>query len=222
MNSYMQFPSIVLAVGYCASGKSTALKYTIQTIETFDFYIIISNTAQFNNDWDFIKSFERPFRIYNGSKINEIIHMVLAIQEKNLKAGKVSSVALVLDDILGSLNNSDIFKKLVSCYRHFKISVFMTTQFCNGSTTMVRELSSYIFCFDQRSEQSKKAIFQSYFNDVPTFNDFKKIFSGLKPFQFFFIDRVKKRRFKMLVPYGDEQKKNDTDDKAIFEIYKNI
>lgn len=215
MNKYQIFPSITLAVGYCNSGKTTSLKYTINTIDKFDFYVVISNTALFNGDWNFLAEFDRPYRIYDGSRISEIIELILKIQEENLKVGKVKTLCLILDDILGSLNNSDIFKKLVSCYRHFKISLFITTQFCNSSTTMIRELSSYIYVFDQRSEQSKKAIFQSYFNDISTFTLFKQTFAGLKPFQFFFIDRVKKRRFKMLVPM-----KND--DKDIIEYCKGL
>ena len=210
MNSYIKFPCILLAVGFCNSGKSVAVRYTIKTAKEFDFIVVISNTAEFNGDYEFLKEVKGVgHRIYNGSKCNEILEMLMNIQEKNHKEGKKFRLAIVLDDVMGSLNTSDIFKRLTSTYRHFSITLMITTQFCNNSTTYIRELANYIYCFDQRTEQSKKAIYSSYFSDVGTFSDFKRLFAGLKPYQFFFIDRVKKQRFKMICPY-DGPKVEDT------------
>ena len=206
MNEYLQFPSILLAVGFCNSGKTVSIRYTIKTCNCWDFIIVISNTAQFNGDYDFLKEKGIKHRIYGASDIGGIIEKVLKIQADNIKKGIKQNVLLVLDDIMGSLNTCDAFKKLTSTYRHMMLSLFITTQFCNNSTTYVRELANYVYCFDQRTEQSKKAIYSSYFSDVGTLAEFKKLFSGLKPFQFFFIDRIKKRRFKFICPFDGPKK----------------
>lgn len=206
MNEYVNCPCILLAVGFCNSGKTVSIRYTVKTCNNFDFIIVISNTAEFNGDYEYLKDLKIKHRIYNGSKCNEVIELLLKIQEENHKNNKKNKVLLICDDIMGSLNTSDTFKKLCSTYRHFNISLFITTQFCNNSTTYIRELANYVYCFDQRTEQSKKAIYSSYFSDVGSFAEFKKLFSGLKPYQFFFIDRVKKRRLKMICPYDGLKK----------------
>lgn len=200
MNKYIQFPSILLAVGFCKSGKTYSIQYTIRTSPKFDFIIVVSNTAEFNSDYDYLKELNIPHRIYNTSIINEVMEYAMNTQESNRKKGIKVNVALIFDDVMGALNNNKTFQKLTSCFRHFYISVIVLTQYCNSQTTYIRELANYIYCFDQRTEQSKKAIYNSYFGDVGTFNDFKKIFTGLKPYQFFFIDRVLKNKTKMKCP----------------------
>lgn len=198
MDKYIKLPSILLSVGFCGGGKTIAMQYTIKTLKAFDFVVVISNTAQFNGDYGFLKDIGLDFRIYNGSQCNKVFKMIMHIQEM---ATEKQRVCIVLDDILGSLSNSKTFLKLASTYRHFNISLFMTTQFVNASMTYIRELANYVFVFDQRTDSSRKAIYQSYFGDCGTFTDFKRLFAGLKPYQFFFIDRPGKKRFKMIVPY---------------------
>ena len=218
MNNYLKFPSILLAVGFCNSGKTVSITYTIKTCQAWDFIIIISNTAEFNGDYEFLKDLGIKHRIYNASKITEILATIIKIQETNLKSGNIQNLLIVCDDVMGSLNNSDTFKKLASIFRHLKITIFMTTQYVSNSTTYIRELANYIFCFDQRTEASKKAVYMSYFNDIGTFNDFKKLFSGLKPFQFFFIDRVGKKRFKFMCPFEKKiDKPEESKEKKIFK-----
>lgn len=208
MDKYIQFPSILLAVGFCKSGKTYSIQYTIRTAPKFDFIIVVSNTAEFNGDYDYLKELGINHRIYNTSKINEVMEYAMNTQEKNRKNGVRVNVALIFDDVMGALNNNKVFQKLTSCFRHFYISVLVLTQYCNSQTTYIRELANYIYCFDQRTEQSKKAVYASYFGDIGTFNDFKKTFNGLKPFQFFFIDRVLKNRFIMKCPSQQVKARN--------------
>lgn len=174
------------------------MQYTIKTLKAFDFVVVVSNTALMNNDYNFLKEIGLDHRIYNASQCTKVFKMLMHIQEMSTEKKRV---CCVLDDCLGSLNNSKTFLKLASTYRHFNISLFMTTQFVNASMTYIRELANYVFVFDQRTDSSRKAIYQSYFGDCGTFTEFKRLFAGLKPYQFFFIDRPGKRRFKMIVPY---------------------
>lgn len=190
----------MLAVGFCKSGKSYSIQYTIRTTNAFDFVIVISNTALFNGDYNFLKELGIPHRIYNTSKINEIMEFAMNAQERNIKKGDRVRIALVFDDVMGSLHNNKVFQKLTSCFRHFLITIIVSTQYCNSQTTYVRELANYIYCFDQRTEVSKKAVYASYFNDIGTFGEFKTYFGRLRQFEFFFIDRAGKKRMVMKCP----------------------
>ncbi len=204
MDKYIKTPCILLSVAFCGAGKTVAMEYTIKTLKAFDFVIVISNTAQFNGDYDFLKDIGVRHRIYNAGQCNKVFKMIMNIQEFSQDRERVCICA---DDCLGSLTGSKTFLKLASTYRHFNISLFMTTQFVNSSMTYIRELANYVFVFDQRTDSSRKAIYQSYFGDCGTFTEFKKLFAGLKPYQFFFIDRPGKKRLKMIVPYT--KKKNE-------------
>lgn len=202
MNAFMKTPCILLCVGFCGGGKTVAITYTIKTLKAFDFVVVLSSTAEFNGDYDFLKEMPNvSSRIYNASNCNDMFAKIMKIQEESKKKGNMQRVCLVCDDVMGVLSNSKVFAKLASTYRHFNISIFITTQFVNNSTTYIRELANYVFVFDQRTDQSRKAIHQSYFGDTGTFGQFKELFAGLKPYQFFFIDRPGKKRFKFLVPY---------------------
>lgn len=198
MDKYIKLPSILLAIGHCHSGKTVAVQYTIKTLKAFDFIIVLSNTAMFNGDYDFLKKMGIDHRIYNGSQCDKVFKTVMKIQEFAIEKKRV---CIVCDDILGSLTNSKTFLKISSTYRHFNISLFLTSQFVNSQNTIIRELANYCFIFESRTDSSRKAIYQSYFGDCGTFTDFKRLFTGLKPYQFFFLDRPGKKRFKMIVPF---------------------
>lgn len=200
MNKYIQYPSIILAVGFCKSGKTYSIQYTIRTTQKFDFIIVISNTAEFTKDYDYLKELGIAYRIYNTSKLTEMLQFCMNTQEQNMREGKDINVCIILDDCMGALTNNKTFQKLSSCFRHFKITLFILTQYCNSQTTYIRELANYVYCFDQRTESAKKAVYQSYFNDIDTFAEFKRTFAGLKAYQFYFIDRIGKQRFVMKCP----------------------
>lgn len=207
MNAFMKTPCILLCVGFCGGGKTVAITYTIKTLKAFDFVVVLSSTSEFNGDYDFLKDMPGvSSRIYNASNCNDMFAKIMKIQEIAKKKGDMKRVCIVCDDVMGVLSNSKVFAKLASTYRHFNISIFITTQFVNNSTTYIRELANYVFVFDQRTDQSRKAIHQSYFGDTGTFSQFKELFAGLKPYQFFFIDRPGKKRFKFLVPYEKDEK----------------
>lgn len=204
MDKYIKTPSIVLAVGHCGSGKTVAMQYTIKTLKAFDFVVVLSNTASMNGDYDFLKDIGLDHRIYNGSQCDKVFKTIMKIQEFSKEKKRV---AIVCDDILGSLTNSKTFLKLSSTYRHFNISLFLTSQYVSAQTTIIRELANYCFIFESRTDSSRKAIYQSYFGDCGTFVEFKKMFHTLKPYQFYFLDRPGKKRVKMMVPFFDKKVK---------------
>lgn len=200
MDKYVKFPTILLVVGFCESGKSYAIQYTVRTTPIFDFVVVISSTAKMNDDYGFLKELGLKHRVYDSRELTNILDYVMKIQEKNIKEGNKVNVLIILDDVMGALQNSKVFARLASCYRHFLISLIISTQYCNSQTTYIRELASYIYVFDQRTEVSMKAVYQSYFNDVGSFQDFKRFFARLNKYEFFFINRGAKTKQVMKCP----------------------
>lgn len=221
MDKYIKTSCILLAVGHCGSGKTVAMQYTIRTLNAFDFIVVLSNTAQFNRDYDFLKDMGLDHRIYNGSQCDKVFKLIMRIQEFSTEKKRV---CIICDDILGSLTNSKTFLKLASTYRHFNISLFLTSQYVSAQSTIIRELANYVYIYESRTDSSRKAIYQSYFGDCGTFIEFKKLISGLKAYQFFFIDRPGKRRFKMIVPFNavPKPRENPQESKKNEKIEKNV
>jgi hypothetical protein len=219
MEKYIQTPCILLAVGYCKSGKSYSVKYTIKTIKRFDFVIVISTTAEFNNEYEYLKEMGISSRIYNTSKLNETMQKMMEIQNNAIKSGKKPNICLILDDCMGALKNNSTFQRLISCYRHYNISIFILTQYCVSQATFVRELCNYVYIFNQRTERSKKIVYENFFNDIESYEAFKKKFAELKEYEFFFIDRVNQERFIMKCP-SDKPAVVEIDKKKFIEQFK--
>lgn len=202
MNQFMKLPAIVLFTGHCASGKTVCVTYCIKSMKAFDFVVVLSSTASFNGDYDFLKDLPNvKSRIYNANCCEQMFEKIMNIQGEAKKKGSMDRVLLVLDDVAGILKNSKMFLRLASTYRHFNISIFITIQFISNGISNIKELANYVCMWDQRTKLAKKAAYESYFNDVGTYAEFNELFTGLKPYQFFFIDRPGKKRMKFLVPY---------------------
>lgn len=206
----------MLCIGFCNSGKTYSIQYTIKTTKCFDFIIIISNTAEFTGDYAFLKDLGIGYRIYSASAINEVMKYVMDVQKKNLLEGNKINVAIIFDDVMGSLTNNKTFQVLASCFRHYLISIIISTQYCNTQTTYIRELANYVYCFNQRTERAKKSVYESFFGDIGHFNDFKRIMNNLEPYQFFFVDRILKKRIIMRCPSAENKKAEPKETKEDF------
>ena len=87
----------------------------------------------------------------------------MKIQKRNREKNNPCNVLLIFDDIFGSINNSKVFKDLVSTYRHYNISIIFSAQYVSGSVTYLREISNYIILFNQRTQSALKLAYESYF-----------------------------------------------------------
>ena len=189
-------------VGFCGSGKSTMIKNLIEALmvkKQLDYVGVFSNTSAFTDDYDFLKDHkDLRSNLFTSVNADKTIGKIMKIQKVNREKNQKKQIILIFDDIFGTLKDSKTFKDLVSTYRHYNISVIFSVQYITGIASYLRELSQYIVIFDQRTLHSLKLCYESYFQDVETFNDFKKLFKAkLQNFKFFFIDRKSNKRYIM-------------------------
>lgn len=202
MEKFISTPSIINVNGFCGSGKSYFCKYFCLTMRNrFDGIIVLSNTANFSNDYKFLEN-GFNYRIYTTANVNDTINMILDLQKKNRELNKNSNILMIFDDIFSSVKDSKSFKNLVSTFRHYNITIIFSVQYVCGSSSFLREISQYIIIFNQRSLNSLKACYESYFvQEYDTFGDFKRDFiNKLKNYQFYFIDRLKNTKSVMRCP----------------------
>jgi predicted AAA+ superfamily ATPase len=201
MNNFIKTNFSLTISGACQSGKTHLIKYIVKSFkEEFDWIVLFSNTAGFNNDYEFLKEYKH----YSFGTIgfDQKLKAIMNIQKKNREKGNKCKILMILDDIQGSIKESKVFSQFCSTYRHFNISLIFSVQYITAASTSLREISSHIIIFNQKTANSLKACYENYFQEeYETFNDFKRHFiSSLKKYHFYFIDRTTNKRFIMVAP----------------------
>lgn len=189
--------SITTLLGSPNAGKSYLIKYMISRDKKyFDYIIIISNTANFNNEYKYLSKLGKPYKICNAMNVDDKLKIIMKKQKKYRQNGVKSRILLVFDDIMGIVKDSKQIKVLMSMYRHYNITVLFTSQYIAQVPSYCRELSTYIILFKQRTERGLRLAYESYFQDINTFREFKALMKNkLQNHRFYVVDRKKQTRY---------------------------
>lgn len=151
-------PSLSLICGAPGSGKSHLIKYMCGLLHRqnkFDYVLVLSGTP-FN---EFYQQFINPHFIHMYSDVVLNNMMQLAIR------GKPDGYKwlLIMDDCIGSANfNMGLFKKLITCYRHYNISILLVSQYCNSVPPVIRTCAMMAFVFGQTTKRGIDAVYESF------------------------------------------------------------
>lgn len=177
--SFFQFPCCILSLGKSKSGKSYNTSYLLNyfTIEEPVFHggIVMLGSQGLNEDYDFL-----PKKcIINGYQ-EEILQNYVAKLKKYRETHNKPPPAsfLVLDDLMGQLNNSQWFQNFISTYRHYNITVFLNVQFLKSraSSTLLREQVSYAFIFNTKTKNTIDALYDCFGQLFNSYEEFKQHF----------------------------------------------
>lgn len=178
-------PSINIFVGRPRSGKSYAIRYLLTYLSSrneFNYGLVFTNTS-FNKDYDYIPDKYK----YTGFNRN-IIARLMKYQSQN----RHLRCFVVLDDLLGSISPNDpLLTSLISTYRHYNITIFITAQYLKKLSTVFRECCSYWYIFNTVNENSVKALKEDVFTDArfDKTSDLKKfIQQHTNGYYFIFVD----------------------------------
>lgn len=135
-----QPPALVLLVSPIRTGKSTLISNILLNpnffgTDYFDMVYVISNTI--NNDTTsrfLLKAFE-----CQDHYTDEMVESIVNIQ-KQFEKPEQPEIAIILDDILGSLKRHSYVNKLSSRFRHFSIKLLLfSTQVFRSVSNVVRQ-----------------------------------------------------------------------------------
>lgn len=175
-------PASFLIVGKSGSGKSSVLVNLLQNPALlggyFDYIMYYSGTK---TD-DIIDALDLPEEnIINDFDEEDIERLLDAMEEKieNLsmqEVGKKFKVAIILDDILGrpKFLRSKIMTKLVTCNRHYCISVFVLSQYYKKIPPVIRTNVSSLIMFPSALIEVEK-LADEFTEPNQTKQDFVKI-----------------------------------------------
>lgn len=174
----MQFPLIYLFAGKPASGKSVAIKnliYNYSKLRYFKFILAIV-PSKFNSGYEYLPD-KYVIESYDENYLKNYFNK---LREFKKKSGFIPANAIILDDILGSINlYSSWWQHFFSTYRHYNCTVIFGSQTITGKgaiSTLLRQVCNicvmYRNVFQDNIEQLHKA-FGALMED---YNEFQKVF----------------------------------------------
>jgi len=208
-----QPPACVLMVSPVKTGKSTIISNLLLNDkfygpEYFDDVMVISNTI--NNDLTsrFIKEHFDVEDHYDDAMIEKLIERQTSFKKKEDQP----EVALVLDDILGSLKSGSLVNTLSARFRHYNIKLLLfSTQVFRYVNNVVRQNTTDLIVgspFPNRKELLKVA--EEYGSVVGGQQNWLKIYAAATPerYNFLYMDLQSNpvkcyRNFEVLVSEGE-------------------
>ena len=170
-------PLIMIFIGKQASGKSFLLRnliYQLTKQQTFKFGKVFTATG-FNSDYDFMPE-KHVDSDYSEAKLESYIGSLKQWMEKN-KGKKLPPSFLVLDDLLGKIHgHTDIFQNLMATYRHFNLTIFITSQYMvKNVSPLLRELTDLAFIFKSKFKNTKEALYDAFGQMLDNQDEFNRV-----------------------------------------------
>ena len=155
------FPNICLFLGPPRSGKSVAIKW--MTIKAFKEKHVCNaflfSPTIFNRDYDYLDiPTDRKLEEYS----DEVLEKILDKQENYIKQDKDRPLLLIFDDCLGTVAwKSKIFTRLITCYRHYKCTILISSQYAYLIPPCIRSCCTYQFLFHSKNKRHMDALYES-------------------------------------------------------------
>ena len=181
-------PFFIIISGQPGSGKSSLIKYIMLTNNMnftkspFQYGVVFSNTS-FKDSFNYI-----PSKYVHGSYKPEILQNLMEIQKEHYD----KSAFVVFDDCLpAKAFTSQLFVDLSTTYRHWNISVIISSQYIYRISPTIRECSKYAIMFRTTTQKSIKALFDSFGTFFKNYEEFKTyLISNTEDNHFIIMDRL--------------------------------
>jgi ABC-type dipeptide/oligopeptide/nickel transport system ATPase component len=172
-------PVIINLVGEPESGKSTAIKALMHYYakkKYFKFGICITGSA-WNGDFDFLPK-KAVWEGYDEDRFKAYIDVLekraiaLHKQKKTLPPSFI-----ILDDLLGEVDNSPWFRSLLYRFRQYKLTIFFSAQYApdsKGSCTAMRACTNIAFMFPSTMKNQVEAMFRAWGGYFDNEEEFKR------------------------------------------------
>ena len=182
----ISIPGFTILNGVSHSGKSTAIEYILHKYrKKIDYCIVFCNTCFTGKSFNFI-----PEKFVHNEYKEEVLINAMGIQSELVKQRITKNLMIVFDDCLFDKQfTSPSFKKLITMYRHFNISILLSTQFPNVLPPIFRANAFQVLIFQNTTHRAIQALYESYGQTFDTFNEFKSFMNkNTNNYQFIYIN----------------------------------
>lgn len=222
---------LTLIIGSVRSGKTNYLINALRNGDDFygedywDTYKIISNTL--NNDTKgkyFTDAFADCEDHYTDQMIKELIQ-----SQKKYEREEMPTMLILLDDILSrDFKKTNDITYLCSKFRHYEMSIFLTTQSFRSVGTIIRNNATNVLIFRQNNAKELDKIKEEYSELCGSEELFMTYYNLAhdSPFSFLYIDAQENparfyRRHETLLGIGDN-KVIQENPKAVMKPFKDV
>ena len=152
-------PHLALFVARRNSGKSYLMRHLLHVLargKKFRWVIVISPT-RFNGEWSSIVGDEAVLDTFDPEQVSQLFDRQAELRED----GVDNPGLLILDDCLGAANfQSDLFTRIASAGRHYRVSVWVATQHLFKLPPVIRGNSDYLFFLGSQNDRVVKALWE--------------------------------------------------------------
>lgn len=174
----MMFPLIYLFVGKTASGKSVAIKnliYNYSKLGYFKFILAIV-PSKFNSGYDYLPD-KYVIESYDENYLKNYFNK---LKEFKKKSGFIPENALILDDVMGSINlYSPFWQHFISTYRHYNCTIIFGTQSLTGKggvSTLLRQCCNVCVMYRNVFHDNIENLYKSVGTLMDSQDEFEKTF----------------------------------------------
>jgi nucleoside-triphosphatase THEP1 len=159
-----KIPFILLIVGKPGQGKSHLIKYlcydVIKKKKTDNIFLFGGST--FTGAYDYLP---KP---YIGKYTENNLKKIVNWQLSRIKNNKAKDIMIIFDDVMNLTNEfkRDLFRKLISEYRHYRIAFIFSVQYLKGVNPVFRECTTHAVFFKTSNKLSLDAIHENFMNDL--------------------------------------------------------
>jgi hypothetical protein len=162
-------PHLALFLARRNSGKTHLQKwilYTLAKAGRFKWVLVICPTA-FTGDWGSIVGPENVLPTFDAAQVETLMERQAELREDGVE----NDGLIVFDDCLGSANfQSELFTKIASAGRHYRITVWASFQHYHKCPTVIRTNADLVFVMGVQNEKVLKSLYEEYgglgFDDV--------------------------------------------------------
>ena len=134
--------------------------------------IYIFTGTSFNDCYNFLPK-KNICSNYSEDKVKQIVRW----QIDGIKKKNANNILIIFDDVMGLEKEmkKPIYKKLVSEYRHYKITFIFSVQYIKGfASPLFRECTTYTYIFRTLGKNSVEAIFENFMGDFDNWKEVRK------------------------------------------------
>lgn len=174
-------PVVMCFIGEPRSGKSTLIKSLMRYYATqnyFKFGLVITG-SKWNGDFDFIKNDSAVWDGYDEERLKKYFEKLKARAEVLHKKGKkLPKSFVILDDLLGTIANSDWLKSTLARFRHYNVTLMVSAQYAaeaKGCSTLLRSVCDVAFMFPSLMANSVEVLHRAWGGHFKKEQDFKDL-----------------------------------------------